>query len=201
MLDTIIDISHHNHKPRFDLAKQSGIYGIIHKSTQGSSYTDPTFTTRRDFIEDVGLKLGAYHFLTNTSPIQQADHFLTVTRDVPLLVVDWESNNGKLPSVAVLSEFIRHVNGQGRSLGLYLGNADLKAHVKQFDLAIRNCWLWVARYGKLPEVPLNSWPTFTLWQWTDGLHNQPVPVPGIGYADRNKFNGDQTALDNLWSQS
>lgn len=199
MLDIVVDLSHHNHKPDFKRAKQSGMYGIVHKATQGTQYIDPTFSTRRGFIEDSGLKLGAYHFLSSSQPVQQAEHFLDTASQVPLLVVDWETSNGRLPSVPVLSEFIRFIHSQGRSVGLYLGQADLIEHFEEFDEAINQCWLWVARYGKMPEIPLGRWPTWTMWQWTDGMHNNPQPVSGFGYCDRNRFNGNFAGLERLWS--
>jgi len=198
MMDVVHDISHHQHKPDFKRAKRSGQIGCIHKATEGTAYKDPTFIPRRGFIEDAGLLFGAYHFLTSSQPIQQAEHFLEVTGDTPLLVVDWETSNGKLPSVEVLSEFVRFIHNESRSLGFYVGQADLIEHFEEFDEAIQQCWLWVARYGKMPEVPLGKWKTWTMWQWTDGMHNTPQPVPGIGYCDRDRFNGSLSGLYRLW---
>ena len=202
MIDAVFDISHHQHKPDFNRAKLDGNqYGVIHKATQGTSYQDPTFKPRIPFIRDSGLRLGAYHFLTSTQPIQQADFFLDVAGNARLLVVDWESSNGKLPSVAILSEFVRFVQAQGLTLGLYAGQADLIQHFEEFDDAIQKCWLWVARYGKMPDIPLGKWHTWTMWQWTDGMHNHPQPIKGIGYCDRDKFNGTLDNLKALWGQT
>ena len=199
MLDNVTDLSHHNHKPDFRRAKLSGQYGVIHKATQGLSYIDPTFRKRVEFAEFAGLRVGAYHFLTSSHPVLQAEHFLRNAGDRTLLVVDWETSAGKLPSVAVLSEFIRFIHSEGRSIGLYLNNSDLNEHFDEFDDAIGQCWLWVARYGKMPSVPLGRWTTWTMWQWTDGMHNSPTPVPGFGYCDRDRFNGSQEGLERLWT--
>lgn len=198
MIDTIIDISHHQHKPDFVRAKASGITHVIHKATQGTTYTDPTFSKRKRFIEDAGLQLGAYHFLTPEHPVQQALSFLSVTMDVPVLVVDWETSKGRMARVDDLNAFIEVVIKERPSLGLYLGQYDLTSKAEALDYACKNTWLWIARYGKLPEVPLNTWNNWTMWQWTDGAVNHPQPVSGIGYCDRDKFNGDATSLQKLW---
>jgi lysozyme len=201
MIDVVLDISHHNHKPNFVLAKQSGQLAIIHKATQGTDYTDPTFSKRRQFIVDSGLWLGAYHFLTAHAPINQADHFLAATAGIPLLVADWESYQGLLPPIFVLSEFVRALQRAGRTVGVYMNQHDLITHIDEFDDAVGRCWLWVARYGCAPTVPVNThWPTWTLWQYTDGLHSHPAPVSGIGYCDRNRFNGTLNGLARLWGK-
>jgi lysozyme len=61
-----------------------------------------------------------------------------------------------------------------------------------------NCWFWLSQYGPTPVVPPN-WNTWTMWQYTDGaLGSDPYDVPGIGRCDRDKFNGDISALYKLW---
>jgi len=64
---------------------------------------------------------------------------------------------------------------------------------------LRNCWLWIARYSPaLPVVP-KAWQRFVLWQYTDGNAGmQPHQVPGIGRCDRDKFDGDEVTLRQLW---
>jgi lysozyme len=38
-----------------------------------------------------------------------------------------------------------------------------------------------------------------MWQYTDGaVGPEPHVVAGIGYCDRDKFNGDLTQLHKLW---
>ena len=47
-------------------------------------------------------------------------------------------------------------------------------------------------------VPPN-WPTWTMWQYTDGgIGPEPHPVNGIGRCDRDKFNGNENQLRELW---
>ncbi|MHB8625153.1 MAG: hypothetical protein ACYDEO_03010 [Aggregatilineales bacterium] len=42
-----IDLSHWNNLPNVPGVKAGGIFGIIHKATQGMHYVDPTYITRR----------------------------------------------------------------------------------------------------------------------------------------------------------
>jgi len=45
--NVVIDLSHHNADPDFGLAHDTdGIVDVIHKATQGLTYTDPTLAER-----------------------------------------------------------------------------------------------------------------------------------------------------------
>jgi len=53
------------------------------------------------------------------------------------------------------------------------------------------------QYGKTAVVPPN-WPTWTMWQYTDGgLGPEPHTVDGIGRCDRDKFQGTIVSLRKL----
>lgn len=92
MLNAVIDLSHHNQISSFQQIKDAGILAVIHKATQGQSYTDPTFISHRDAAHGVGLKFGAYHFGTGGDAVVQAEHFLSVAGNDGLLVLDFEDN-------------------------------------------------------------------------------------------------------------
>jgi lysozyme len=48
--------------------------------------------------------------------------------------------------------------------------------------------LWLAQYTSgTPSWPVNTWPTYSLWQWTDQETCQGV----VGAIDANQFNGSQ----------
>ncbi len=72
----IIDLSHWQENVDFELAKESGIIGVIHKATQGLKYVDSKYAKRRKKAEEEGLLWGAYHFGTEGNGKNQADHFL-----------------------------------------------------------------------------------------------------------------------------
>jgi lysozyme len=94
---------------------------------------------------------------------------------------------------------VERVHGlTGRYPGLYSGHYLGELLGDAADPLLRQCWLWTARYGSRPVVPRN-WPTWTLWQYTDGAAGpEPHSVKGIGQCDRNTFNGGEAQLRRLW---
>ncbi|MEK6286504.1 MAG: glycoside hydrolase family 25 protein [Acidobacteriota bacterium] len=201
-LNAVIDISHHNANPDFQQAAAAGIVGVIHKATQGLTYRGPMYTTNRQKALDAGLLWGAYHFGVGGAGAAQADFFLATVNPEPdtLIVLDYEPNTqGATMSLDDARAFVSEVNAKiGRFSGLYSGSL-IKAQLGNTkDPILAQCFFWLAQYGPTAVVPPN-WPTWTLWQYTDGnLGPQPHTVPGIGPCDRDQFNGDIDALKKLW---
>lgn len=206
MLNAVIDVSHHNTISSFAKAKQDGILGIIHKATQGATYTDPTFATNRKKIQDAGLLFGAYHFGTAGDASAQADLLLSVAGQDALLVLDFEPNTqGMDMSLEEAEQFVHHVfSVTGRYPGLYSGHtikevlpaAGITAP-EQTELS--KCWLWIAQYSMAPLIP-KVWPAWTLWQYTDGAAGPPpYTVNGVGRCDRDQFNGTAEELEAFWA--
>jgi lysozyme len=197
VLDLVLDVSHWNEVTSWQAIKDSGIIGIIHKSSQGLFYADPTYHERREAALAAGLLWGAYHFGECGDPEAQAENFLAMVQPEPtdLLVLDFEPCDNTM-SVAEAETFVTQVwQDTGRAPGLYAGQSFLTdcmegcAHTR-----LASCWLWLARYStEMPEVP-PLWDTFSLWQYTD-----QGTVPGItGPVDRNRWNGSIEGLYRLW---
>jgi len=202
LLNVVIDISHHNANPDFQQAKVAGILGVIHKATQGLTYKDPMYLTNRQKALDAGLLWGAYHFGDGTDGAAQADFFLSVATPGPdtLVVLDFEPNTqGATMSLDGARAFVSEVNTNlGRFPGLYSGSLIKQQLGNNTDPILAQCFFWLAQYGSTAVVPAN-WPTWTLWQYTDGnVGPQPHSVTGIGNCDRDKFNGDSDDLNKLW---
>lgn len=201
-LNAVIDISHHNAAPDFQQAAAAGIVGVIHKATQGLANKDPMYKTNRQKALDAGLLWGAYHFGTGSNGPGQADFFLATVNPGPdtLLVLDYEPNpQGLTMSLNAARAFVSEVNASlGRFPGLYSGSLIKQQLGSNTDPILSQCFFWLAQYGPNAVVPPN-WPTWTLWQYTDGnVGPQPHTVPGIGACDRDKFNGDLDGLRQLW---
>lgn len=202
-LNAVIDISHHN-GPSLDFvkAKADGIVGVIHKASQGLTVGDSLYASNRAKAVAAGLLWGAYHFGTGDDGAQQAANFLAKVGDPKnvLMVLDYEPNpSGSTMSLAQARAFLTKVQGAtGRWPGFYSGSlikTDLGA---KKDPLLANCWFWLAQYGPNAVVPAN-WPTWTMWQYTDGnVGPQPHSVNGIGACDRDKFNGSEAQLRTLW---
>ena len=108
-------------------------------------------------------------------------------------------------SVAQAVAFVERIKERtGKYPGLYCSEYRLRqmlygrSAASAHRQALANCWLWLAQYGPKAVVPPN-WPTWTLWQYTDGrIGGGPKVVEGIGPCDRSRFNGSEANLRKLW---
>lgn len=201
MIDAVIDISHHNGSVNFNAVHDSGIVGVIAKSTQGTGFRDPKFKDFQQKAQESGLLLGAYHFGTGDSVERQVDNFLLATHadsnPSMLLILDLESNpSGKTMSLFQAEEFCALIHQKtGKWPGLYSGNCIKEFLTPTRDTTLKNCWLWLAQYGLKTVIP-KQWDRWTLWQYTE----QGV-VSGIaGKVDRNRFMGTEDELRNWWKE-
>ena len=202
-INRVIDLSHHNQNLDFQQMKNAGnILGIIHKATQGVKYIDPTYGPHKGGAVNAGVFWGAYHFGTDSDGVDQAQHFLDIVRpdDQTLLVLDFEGNpQGPSMSLEEARSFVTHIHEvTGTWPGFYSGHYIKQLLGTNSDPILANCWFWLAQYGPTAVVPPN-WNTWTMWQYTDGAAGpDPHSVPGAGLCDREKFNGDEAGLSQLW---
>jgi lysozyme len=204
LLNTVIDLSHHNSVSSFEDVKNDGIVGVIHKATQGTGFVDSRYDSRKARALAAGLLWGAFHFGVGGNIPGQVDHFLNVVSPgkADLLVLDFEPNTqGKTMTLAEAEQFVQLVKDRtGRFPGLYSGESFIRTKVGgNTATVLKNCFLWVAKFSaNLPVVPA-AWKTFTFWQYTDGNSGlQPHQVNGVGRCDRDKFNGTAENLPKLW---
>src|SRR5476651_1297935 len=96
-VDAVIDISHNVTVSDLNAVRRSGnILGVIHKSTEGGDWVDPSYAVRRPQAEAAGLLWGAYHFGTRQySGERQAATFLSAVRPGPstVMALDFEPND------------------------------------------------------------------------------------------------------------
>lgn len=205
MLDQIVDISHHNgHHLDFQVAAQSGISAIIHKASQGALYVDPMFSTNRALIAKINppILFGSYHFGDGSDGGEQARHYLFVAapKKNELLALDFESNTaGSTMTLEEARAFVVYIMTRiGKWPVLYGGHYMKEQLQGGEDLVLKNCPLWIAQYGAVAVVP-PGWSKWSLWQFTDGMVNNPPPVPGIGHCDQDRFDGDEAGLRAFWA--
>jgi lysozyme len=204
LLNAVIDLSHHNIVTSFQQIKSAGIIGIIHKATQGSHFVDAEYDNHRLSAHSAGLLFGSYHFGSHGDPNGQADHYLDVAAANELIVLDFEPNSidGTM-TLAEAETFVTRINDKtGRFPGLYSGESFINNELgTNTSTVLKECFLWIAKFSAgRPRVP-PAFPTFTLWQYTDGSAGpQPHTVPGVGRCDRNTFNGDDAGLRRLFGQ-
>jgi lysozyme len=205
MIDTIIDIYHQN---SIDLGRvqADGIVAIIHKATEGSRFRDPEYQNRRAPAKNAGFLWGAYHFASGEDVTHQVENFLTYAQPTgdELIALDFEpSSSGPNMTLEQAHQFVLQVqNKLGRPPVIYGGSMLREAAGSQNDAILATCPLWYARYSNTDTpigIPLQVWPSFTLWQYTDGDNgSQPHTVDSIGRCDRNRFVGTVDDLLRAW---
>jgi GH25 family lysozyme M1 (1,4-beta-N-acetylmuramidase) len=205
-----LDVSNWNGRIAWAKVRSAGYRFAFGKATEGTSYTDATYTTNRNGSESAGLVFGAYHFARPTgstlagataSAIAQANHFLAVAGPQP----------GELPPVLDLETTGRL--GRLRLLAwtlAWLGQIYARTGVQPFVYSSPNFWkanlgnstaaaaagteLWIAHWtGAInPLVPAQNWDGsgWTFWQWTNC-----ASIPGIKKRcnDADRMNGARLA--------
>jgi lysozyme len=203
MINTIIDISHHQN-PNFDKVKADGIIAIIHKATEGETFKDKEYHDRKAVAKAKGFLWGAYHFSSGGSVTNQVDHFLDFAQpeDDEVIALDFEpSSSGPNMTLDQAHRFVEMIKNElGRYPMIYGGSMLREAIRANPDTILANCPLWYARYANRPVgIPTQVWPKETLWQYTDGNNGpEPQKVDGIGRCDRDIFNGTEAELRKQW---
>jgi lysozyme len=203
MIDAVIDVSHHNGlNLDFGVAGDAGILGVIHKATQGASGVDPIYAANKAAVKAANLLFGSYHFGDGSDGDAQANQFLAIAAPATneLVALDLESNPGG-PSMTLeeARAFVTVIfNTIGKWPVLYSGH-DLKDMLNgTADSVLSNCPLWLAQYGPAAVLP-PGWANWSMWQYTDGVVDNPASVVGIGHCDRSRFDGDAPALTAFWA--
>lgn len=226
-LDAVIDISHNVTVTDFAAVRRSNILAVLHKTSEGGDWFDPSYAPRRRQAEAAGLMWGGYHFGTRQySGEKQAAAFLSACQPGPstLMALDLEPNDANPRNTMTLrqaEEFVLAVQrATGRLPIVYTHPAwangerygrrrlSLDRPVTPGSLLSR-CDLWLADYREHPEVPY-AWANkgWRLWQYAAdeteanfAYGSEPRAVAGVGHCDRNLFAGDAAALSSFWKGS
>lgn len=160
----IIDISHWQTVTDWNKLK-SEVDGVICKATQGTDYVDPTFLSNVQNAKQVGLQVGAYHFVDWSDPLQEAANFLNAIKGLSLDFigfVDAETDPGENDIEDWARSFISDV-------GLPMGFYSYTAFIQEHNICFPDLPVWIADYrGTEPNG------THVMWQYTDAGY-----VPGI----------------------
>ena len=182
-----IDISHWQPEPDFEKVAASGIVGVILKATEGQTNIDATFRRRYDAALAAGLAVSSYHFMRPGNIVGQMNNYLNTVkpRQGERVCLDHEDS---LVSLADLESAVEYLMGDSRDLQItiYSGHV-IKEQLggRRSDILADNTSLWIAQYSSSPTWPTATWPTWSLWQYTDG-----ATVDGItGAVDGDRFNG------------
>jgi lysozyme len=203
----VLDLSHYNLVTNLSTVKSAGIWGIIHKATEATNYTDPKYAGRKKGFLEIGLLWGAYHFLhpsTTASIEAQVNYFLSVAGidNQTLYALDWESSSTGTPTEADAEQFMRLLESKtGRKGVVYSGNV-AKEQINGVNAYLAQCRLWLAQYALSGISTQATWNNNVwLWQYSDG-ESGPTPhgCPGVtGLVDTNSWTDTQAMLQTQWS--
>jgi lysozyme len=192
-----IDLSHYNTVTSFADVKAAGVVGVIHKATEGKTYTDPTYAGRMSAALEAGLCWGAYHFLKHGSVATQIAHFLAVAAlpEGSRVVIDYEDSACTLDDLHQAVQAIAQADPTAQ-IAIYSGSLLKEQLGSKNDPILAPCALWLAQYTTgTPSWPAGTWQHWSLWQYTDGASGgSPKSVNGVaGAVDCNTFNGSADA--------
>jgi GH25 family lysozyme M1 (1,4-beta-N-acetylmuramidase) len=204
-----LDVSNNNGAINWAKVAHAGYRFAFGKATEGTGYTDKTYTTNRNGSEAAGLVFGAYHFArpsganvaaATASAIKQANHFLAAAGPQPgelPPVLDLEAT-GSLPKQRLLVWTLAWLDEISARTGvapfLYTSPAFWKSHLGDSTAAAASgTGLWIAHWTSKsqPQVPAQNWngSGWSFWQWTNCLS-----VPGIKHcSDGDRLNGTKLA--------
>jgi len=203
MIDTIVDLNHWG-QPDFPALVSAGITAVIHKATEGATFQDTEFATRRVAAKTAGLLWGSYHFVSGLSVTDQLDNYVEHAQpsDDEMVCIDYErSTSGPDMSLAQLERFVVLLTQRiGRPPVIYGGDLLRQSTGLNPSPVLAQCPLWYSRYGPQPTgIPPGIWQTYTLWQYTDGASGpEPHVVAGLGRCDRSRYDGTEVQLRRAW---
>ncbi len=209
MTPRVVDISHHNVVKDLKATAAAGVWGVIHKASQGRAYRDPDYAARRKAAAAAGMLWGAYHFNTGDDVAAQVDNFLKAAQPdaQTLMVLDYEDNRTSQMNIRQAAAFLHLIEQKlGRKAAIYSGNrlketiGGLSPMERDYVLQHR---LWLCQYGPRAVLP-TGFKAKWLWQYTgDGVGSLPHNVPGIvagnGGIDLNAFDGTRAQLTASWA--
>jgi lysozyme len=187
-----IDVSHHQEKIDWNrVAKSNQVKFAFIKATEGQDFRDRRFQKNWGEASRNGIKKGAYHYFTITSPgIAQARHFIaTVPREsgcLPPMVDIEESGLTQEKFQRELTDFLTTVESHyGQKPILYVVYSLYEQYIKGDFLQYP---IWIRDVVKPPRLSDNR--KWLIWQY--GHRGR---IPGIStFVDLNVWNGDLTKL-------
>lgn len=187
-----IDISHHQGHCDMNEVAASGVRGIIHKATEGTSFVDSKRAENCVNAKKVGLGISTYHWLSPGSDSTAQMEFYLATIDPARgerVVIDYEQDGCTL---AMLHDAVAALLDYGGDLRItvYSGHL-LKEQLNGDcdDFLREHTDLWLAQYTTgQPSWPDGTFDAWTLWQYSE---NGTIPGIDDAYVDLNNFNGSE----------
>lgn len=191
----VIDLSHWNPTPDWNALYKAGTVGVILKATEGTSYVDETWRGRAFDAMAAGLKVATYHFLRPGDMVAQMDHYISETDTLmPLgsrVCLDHEDEDVSLGDLLTAVSAIQMARPD-LQIAIYSGHLIKDQLGAECNEALAETSLWIAHYtsNESPTWPYQTWPMWSLWQYTDSETVEGVSDP----VDANRWNGTEEHL-------
>jgi len=247
-LNNTVDFGKDEGVVRPDLLRHLGVALMIHRATSGGTRTDADYARREGPARSAGLKWGAYHYVQRTENVgAQIQRFTSVvaavarrngtTQHPVMLVLDNEGRDRvSWPALAGAAMVVRARTGVWPLLYCSVPlsgtaafdqqSAELERLTANESRVLRECGLWIPRYGEqagtsmtfsVPRV-FGDW---TLWQYCGDISGRPkhaLAAPEftgqVGaaftrsggrsalrhFCDRNLFNGSHAAFERFYRE-
>lgn len=170
------------------------------KSTEGCTVLNPYFATDYAMARKHGLRVGAYHFFSTTTPgYKQAWEFLKKTKfnkgdlcpvlDVEPTDAQVRAMGGKATLLANMKQWLEVVYNHTKLRPiLYIGQKFAQKYLADAPEITGNYLIWVARYGEYqPSLKLAMWQLSSDGR-VNGIH---------GNVDINVFSGYKNQYDDF----
>lgn len=173
------DVSHHQGELDLKAAKAAGLKWLYHKATEGTTFRDSEYASRREQARAAKLPFGAYHFARPElgDAAAEARAFLAFARPVPgdlLPCLDLEVTGGL--TQAQLKTWARNFSRVVKAR-----TGVLPVLYCPWDLGLPNL-RWVPRYNDRNQPPTIPW---DIWQFSNGQLGIPNSFKGLGRVDLN----------------
>lgn len=189
-----IDVSGYQPNVNWQQVRANGVAFVYVKTTEGTGYKSPAFSSQFNGATSAGLIRGAYHFARPdvSSGAAQASYFasngggwtgdgLTLPGAVDLEYNPYGSNKCYGLSVPAMVNWIRDFSNMykaktGRPPVIYTSTSWWQLCTGNYSGFGSENPLWVARYASAPGALPAGWSFYSFWQYTDNAS----PNPGDG---------------------
>lgn len=191
MAEKGLDVSQWQGNINFQRVKDAGYSVVYIKAGEGSNTIDPYFEKNYKKATKAGMKVGFYYYVTARSASQarhQAKHFAKITAKKEYecrLAMDFEDLTGLSPKEIreIGTAFLRSIEDLTGTKPMVYSDY---SNTTIWKRPITDYPLWIAYYNRKVPEPINSWRTYTVWQYSDEGR-----IPGISArVDLDRFRSD-----------
>jgi lysozyme len=146
-----IDISHHQGTPDMREVAASGVLGLIHKATEGSSFIDDARAQNCSNAIAAGIAVSTYFWLKPGDGRSQAEFYLSVVDPVDgeRVVIDYEEDGC---SLTTLKDAVQALLDYGKNLQITVYSGHLLKEVlgdSHDAFLAEHTDLWLAQYTSM----------------------------------------------------